>query len=95
VQPAKVMFVPLGLGSGVVAGLAARKLFDVAWHRISAGEPPDPGQRQASLPMLALALALEGAISRLSSGMIERGARTAFFRFTGSWPGDEEEAENG
>lgn len=88
---AKLLFIPVGLASGALAGLAARKLFETAWSGISDGEPPEPDQRDASWPALAAALALEGATSRLASGLAEHGARASFLRATGRWPGEEED----
>lgn len=89
-QPTKVLFVPFGITSGLLAGMVARRLFGLAWRRISADEPPEPEERGASVPMLTASLALEGAISRVSRGLVERGARAGFLRLTGSWPGEEE-----
>ena len=39
--------------------------------------------------MLAVALALEGAIFRLIRGLVDRGSRQGFLRLTGAWPGEE------
>ena len=45
---------------------------------------------RTSLPKLILATAIEGAVFRATKAAVDRGARTGFFRLTGSWPGDEE-----
>jgi hypothetical protein len=85
----KVLFAPVGIAGGLVAGLLATKLFDFIWSRISNEEAPEPDQRQVSLPLLAMALAIEGAIFRLTRGLVERGSRSGFMRLTGQWPGEE------
>jgi hypothetical protein len=88
-QPGKVLFIPVGIAGGVVAGIVGRKLFDFTWSRISDDGVPAPEDREASWGELTAALALEGAISRLSRGLVERGARVGFLRATGTWPGEE------
>jgi hypothetical protein len=43
------------------------------------------------LPFAPLvALALEGAVFRATKGLADHGARRAFARMTGSWPGEEQ-----
>jgi hypothetical protein len=41
------------------------------------------------VPLLAVALALEGAIFRVIRGLVDRGSRRGFMRLTGTWPGEE------
>jgi hypothetical protein len=85
----KVMFAPLGIAGGLVAGLISKKIFDFAWARVSDTEAPEPENRDVSWPELAAALALQGAIFRVSRGIVERGSRLGFYRLTGTWPGEE------
>ena len=85
----RVLFAPVGILGGVIAGLIGRKSFDFVWSRISDEEAPEPDQREVSVPMLAAALALEGAIFRVTRGLVERESRRWFFRRTGRWPGEE------
>ncbi|HEX2435552.1 MAG TPA: DUF4235 domain-containing protein, partial [Solirubrobacterales bacterium] len=69
----RVLFAPIGIVAGLVAGFIATKLFDFVWSRISEEEAPEPDQRQVSVPMLAVALMLEGAIFRFVRGFVDRG----------------------
>jgi len=85
----KVLFAPIGIAAGMIAGLIGKNLFDFAWSRISDEEAPEPDQREVSVPMLAVALALEGAIFRVIRGLVDRGSRQGFLRLTGRWPGEE------
>jgi hypothetical protein len=85
----KLLFAPMGIAGGLVAGLVSKKLFDFAWARVSATEAPEPENRDVSWPELIGALALQGAIVRVSRGVVERGSRLGFYRFTGTWPGEE------
>lgn len=86
----KVLFIPVSIAAGLIAGLAGKKLFDLAWGLIDDEEPPEPEHRDVSWLRLALALALQGAIFRAVRGLADRGTRIAFYRATGAWPGEEE-----
>lgn len=84
----KIVFMPMGLVGGLVAGILGKKLFERVWGMVDDREPPRPDDRESSLWRLAAALALEGAIFRLAKGMADRGARRGFASLTGSWPGE-------
>ena len=45
-------------------------------------------QREPGIPKLIVALLLEGAVFSLVRGLVDHGARVAFKRYTGAWPGD-------
>ena len=86
---AKVMFIPFSIGGGLLAGMLGRKLFEQVWGMIDKEEPPNPEHRAISVPKMLIALALEGAIFRLTSGALDHWARRGFERFMGTWPGEE------
>jgi hypothetical protein len=86
----KLLFAPIGILAGILAGFISKNLFDFVWSRISDEEAPEPEHRDVSWPELTAALALEGAIFRVSRGLVERGSLIGFYRLTGSWPGEEE-----
>jgi Protein of unknown function (DUF4235) len=86
----KAAFLPVGIVSGLLAGLVGKKAFDFIWSKVDEEEPPEPDQREISVPKLVLALAIEGAIFRALRGLVDHGARRGFERFTGEWPGEEE-----
>lgn len=85
----KFLFAPIGILTGLVAGMLARKGFEKVWAVIDDEEPPEPENRQAPTLKLVLALALEGAIFRVAKGFADHGARKGFASLTGRWPGDE------
>jgi hypothetical protein len=85
----RLLFVPVGVAGGFLAGLVGKSLFEFLWSRISDEEAPEPEHRDVSWPKLVAALALEGAIFRVSRGLFERGSRAGFQRATGRWPGEE------
>ena len=85
----KVIFLPISIVGGILAGLVGKKLFEQIWGLIDDQEPPDAKHREVEYAKLAAALLLEGAIFRLVRGFFDHGARRGFERFTGSWPGKE------
>ena len=89
----KLLFIPFSIVSGLVAGLIGRKVFALIWGRFDDQEPPDAGDRDASLPVLVGALAAEGAIFGVARGVTDHVARRSFYRLTGAWPGEERPEE--
>jgi hypothetical protein len=85
----RIIFVPMGIVGGLIAGQISKKIFDFVWSRISEEEAPEPEHREVSWPQLLAALAVEGAIFRLAKGLVDRGARAGYMRLTGSWPGED------
>lgn len=85
----KLIFAPVGIVAGLLAGLLARKGFERLWAVFDEAEPPGPDQREATYPKLIAALAVEGAIFRLTKGVVDHATRSGFARVTGTWPGEE------
>jgi hypothetical protein len=85
----KFAFAPIGIVAGLLAGLAAQKGFERLWAVFDDEEPPEPGQRDAPLSKLVPALLIEGAVFRLTKGLVDRSARRGFQGLTGKWPGEE------
>ncbi len=89
----KLLFAPIGIVTGLIAGLVAQKAFERVWAAIDDEDPPEPDQRRAPILKLIGALALEGAIFRLAKGFADHGVRGAVARLTGRWPGEEQATE--
>jgi Protein of unknown function (DUF4235) len=85
----KLVFAPIGIVAGLLAGAIAQKGFERIWATFDEEEPPDASQRNVRVPKLVAALLLEGAIFRLTKGLVDHGVRGGFARATGRWPGDE------
>jgi hypothetical protein len=86
---AKVVFLPLSVGGGMLAGAIGKKLFEVIWGLIDKEDAPQAQHRQIHLGKLAVALTIEGALFRLIKGFVDHGSRQGFTRLTGTWPGEE------
>jgi len=77
------------MGSGLIAGVIARKAFGMLWGVVDDQEPPKPEHRDVRLAKLAVAVTIEGAVYALTRALVDHGARHAFERVAGSWPGEE------
>ena len=86
----KIIFLPVGVITGLFSGLVSRRVFRALWRIVDHEQPPKAENRWIALPKLALALALEGAVFRLVKGLADHGSRRSFAALTGRWPGDEE-----
>jgi hypothetical protein len=86
----KIVFIPFSIGTGLVAGQIAKKVFDGIWRLIDEEEAPEPEHRYIPMWKLIVALAIQGAIFRIVKGLVDHGGRQGYLRLTGSWPGDEE-----
>jgi len=86
----KFAFIPVSVGTGLLAGLLSKKIFDVIWGLVDDEEPPEPEHREVTWPKMLAALALQGAIFRIAKGIADHGSRIGYERATGVWPGEEE-----
>jgi Protein of unknown function (DUF4235) len=84
-----IVFRPVGIAAGVLAGIIGKKIFELTWGLIDDEDAPEPKYREIALGKLVVALLLEGAIFRVLRGLAEHGARHGFARLTGEWPGQE------
>jgi hypothetical protein len=85
----KLLFIPFSVIGGILAGIVGKKTFQALWGAFDDQEAPDPEHRDIELKKLIPALLLEGAIFRAVRGLFDHGARRAFGKLTGSWPGGE------
>ncbi len=90
---ARILFAPLSILAGILAGLIGRRLFDFAWGQVDNEEAPEPSHHRTSWGKVLGAAALQGLVFAVVRALTDRAARTAFFRFTGIWPGEEERDE--
>lgn len=84
----KLLFRPVGVVGGIVAGIFGRRLFQWVWTKADDEEPPDPKHRDIAMPRLVVALLLEGAVYGLVRGLFDHGSRRVFYGATGNWPGE-------
>jgi Protein of unknown function (DUF4235) len=85
----KLIFAPISLLGGLLAGFMGKKIFERLWSLVDDEEPPRSEHREFSWPKLVVALLFEGAIFRLVKGLADHGLRRSFATATGSWPGED------
>ena len=85
----KLLFIPISVGTSLVAGALGRWLFGQLWGALDDEEPPESEHRQATWGKVVVAAALQGAIFRATRVAVDRGSRSAFASLTGTWPGQE------
>ena len=86
---AKLLFIPVSVGAGLLAGLVSKKIFDRLWGLFDDEEPPDSKHRDIDWRKLLVAAAVQGAIFRAAKEASDHYGRRVFARTTGSWPGEE------
>ncbi|MGH2831433.1 MAG: DUF4235 domain-containing protein [Solirubrobacteraceae bacterium] len=74
----KLIFLPVSIGGGILAGIISKKLFAGVWGLIDGQEPPQAEHRDVNLAKLAFALVLEGAVFRLVKGIVDHGSRHGY-----------------
>lgn len=85
----KLVFTPVSIGFGLLAGVVAKKIFNQIWGLFDDEEPPDSKHRDIDWPKLIIAAAIQGAIFRAMKEATDHASRRAFARTTGKWPGEE------
>jgi hypothetical protein len=87
---AKALFIPVSIVLGLIAGSISRKILDQIWGLFDEEEPPDSKHRDIQWGKLLIAAAIQGAIFRAMKEATDHYTRRAFYRTTGTWPGEKE-----
>jgi len=84
----KVIYRPIGLLLGVLAGLAGKRILDFAWTKIDEEDPPKGTTQYAPWVKVLGAAALQGVIFKTTRVVVDRYAAKGWTYLTGSWPGE-------
>jgi hypothetical protein len=84
----KLLYKPLGLVLGILAGLAGKQLFDFIWTRLDDQEPPEATTQEATWPKVLAAAAVEGIAFKTTRAAVDRYGAKGFYYLTGYWPGE-------
>jgi hypothetical protein len=85
---AKMLFIPVSIIGGLIAGAISRKILDQIWGMFDEEEPPDSKHREIQWGKLLIAAAIQGAIFRAMKEASDHYSRRAFYKTTGTWPGE-------
>ena len=84
----KVIYRPIGLVLGILAGLVGKRLFNFAWTKIDDEDPPKGTTQQATWVKVLGAAALQGVIFKTTRVVVDRYGAQGWYYLTGSWPGE-------
>ena len=84
----KLIYKPIGIVLGVLAGLLGRRIFNFAWAQIDDEDPPKPTTEVAPWSKVLVAAALQGMIYRITRVVVDREAAKGWAYLTGVWPGE-------
>jgi hypothetical protein len=90
-RPAKILYRPFGMLSGIVGGIVAAQVFRQLWARTTpgdSGEAPSALDSEYAWWQVLGAAAVQGAVFAVVKAAIDRAGAQAFQRWTGEWPGD-------
>jgi len=85
----KLLYKPVGILMGIVAGSIGRQLFNFIWGKLDKQEPPEATTKHSPLPKILGAAALQGAIFAGVRAGVDRAGARSFEHVTGVWPGEE------
>jgi Protein of unknown function (DUF4235) len=84
----KLLYIPISLGTSIVAGALGRWLFSQLWEAFDDQEPPQSEHLRTSWAKVLISAALRGAVFAGVRAAVDRSSRLAFMNVTGSWPGE-------
>jgi hypothetical protein len=87
-RPMGLIYKPIGILIGILGGIVGRKVFDLAWTKISDEEPPEATTQYASWRSILAAAALQGLIWRTAKIAVDRWGAIGWHYLTGNWPGE-------
>ncbi|MBB5868859.1 putative metal-dependent enzyme (double-stranded beta helix superfamily) [Allocatelliglobosispora scoriae] len=83
----KIVYKPVGLIGGALAGVAAGMAFKQLW-RLASGEDDTPNatDERRTWREILIAAALQGAVFAVVKAAVDRGGAVGVRRITGRWP---------
>jgi hypothetical protein len=87
----KLLYKPFGIVLGILAGLLSKRVFDFIWARFDDEEAPKATTREASMPKVVSAAALQGMVFKGTRAAVDRYGARGFYRLTGTWPGPKDQ----
>jgi hypothetical protein len=83
-----IIYKPIGILAGVLAGLLSARLFNWAWGKFDEEDPPKANTEWVDWRKLLSAAALQGIVFKVVRVVVDRGTARGFHYLTGIWPGE-------
>ena len=85
----KLLYKPLTIVLGILAGSIAGKLVTTVWTKVGDDNdvPPDPDQKEAGWALVLAGAALQGVVYSVVKAAVKRGGAQGVEKVTGTWPG--------
>jgi hypothetical protein len=90
----KLIYKPIGILLGLLAGFLSKKLFDAIWGIFDEAEPPKPTTRDASWGKVLTAAAVQGVTFRVTRAAVDRMGAKGWEHTVGVWPGDKKQEKS-
>jgi hypothetical protein len=84
----KLIYKPIGVIMGIIAGLVGRRIFDYVWTKVDDEDPPKGTTQNAPWVKILSAAAMQGIIFKTVRVVVDRYGATGWNYLTGSWPGE-------
>jgi hypothetical protein len=84
----KLIYKPIGIVLGILAGLVGKRIFNFAWEKIDDEDPPKGTTQEAPWGKVLGAAALQGVIFRTVKVAVDRYGAIGWYYITGVWPGE-------
>jgi hypothetical protein len=84
----KLLYRPVGIVLGLVAGFLSKSLFNFIWSRIDDEEAPKATIRDTSWPKVLISAAVQGMVFQTVRAAVNRAGASGFEYLTGVWPGE-------
>jgi hypothetical protein len=82
----KLVYKPVGLALGAVAGVAAGFVFRRVWRVVGSDEVPHPTDEERGWGEILAAAALQGVIFAIVRAIVDRSGASGVRKLTGRWP---------
>ena len=84
----RLLYRPLGIILGLVAGFLSKSVFNFVWSRIDDEEAPKATIRDTSWAKVLIAAAVQGVVFQTVRAAVNRAGAQGFEYLTGVWPGE-------
>ncbi len=83
----KLVYKPVGMVAGALAGIAAGVVFKQVWRLIAdEDDTPNATDEDRTWTEILIAAAIQGAIFAIVKAAVDRGGATGIKQLTGKWP---------